>query len=88
MLKDPPPPADAAIDPNSISAFIRPEYLDHAGGVRLPVPGSPHYEDFQRWYLDPSLDNPLLEQATFITAEARNSMNGCMMTTQWEKSLG
>ncbi|MGH9194880.1 MAG: hypothetical protein ACRD1T_03965, partial [Acidimicrobiia bacterium] len=87
MLREPLPPPGAPVDPNTIGQFIRPEFADAAGGVRLPLPGSADYAEFQKWYLDPSLDNPLLEQASFITAEVRNSMNGCMLKIQWEKSL-
>jgi hypothetical protein len=87
MLKEPLPPSDVPVDSANLAAYVKPEFLDSAGGVRFPVPGTQGYEDFQRWYMDPSLDNPLLEQATFITAEVRNSMNTCMFKTQWEKSL-
>lgn len=87
MLADPPPPLDLPVDPANLSQFVKPEYLDPAGGVRLPVPGSPDYGSFQDWYFDPSLDNPLLERSMFITSEVRNSMNGCMMKTQWENSV-
>ncbi len=87
MLREPPPPSDASVDPTALAQFVKPEYMDPAGGVRFPLPGTPDYGDFQEWYLDPSLDNPLLEQASFITAEVRNSMNTCMMKIQWEKSL-
>jgi hypothetical protein len=100
MLKEPTPPPDMPVlpplDPNlpsaglpdSLRSHLKPEFLDQRGGVKVPLPGSENYDDFQQWYLfDPEADNRLYERAMVLTETARNDMNGCMARIQFEGSL-
>jgi hypothetical protein len=90
MLKDPAPAPDAPAGPfpDCLGTFIKPEFLDGSGGVRLPAPGSASYKSFQQWYMfSPSHDNDLYKRALVLTAEVRHDMNGCMAQIQFQDSM-
>jgi hypothetical protein len=78
MLKDPPPEADAPVSTSqTLSEHVKPEFIAQGGGIIIPKTGDPTYEDFRRWFYDPSLDNPLLERATVTSQEVRSSTDPC-----------
>ena len=78
ILKDPAPPADAAVaNAQALSEQIKPEFVAQSGGIILPKQGDASYEEFRRWFYDPSLDNPLLERATVTSQEVRSSTDPC-----------
>ncbi len=73
-LKDPAPAPDMPVGDLSqgLSQFLKPEFIGEDGGLSIPSKGAPGYQEFQAWFYDPALDNPLLEQTTVTT----QSFNG------------
>jgi hypothetical protein len=78
ILKDPPPQADAPVsNSQTLSEYVKPEFIAPSGGIIIPKEGDAAYEDFRRWFYEPSLDNPLLERATVTSQEVRSSTDPC-----------
>jgi hypothetical protein len=81
MFKDPAPPADAPVEglPDSLGQHMKPEFVDEQGGLKIPGPGDPAYEDFRQWYLfDPESDNRLFERSSVTTGPIRQETTICL----------
>lgn len=90
LLSDPKPAPGTPVGtmPDAVNTHLRPEFLDGQGGVKLPVPGSRGYDEFQQWYLfDKDRVNPLYSEALVMTDSVRLTMNGCMEKIEFEDSM-
>lgn len=83
MFTDPPPAADAPVDPaaNSLAEHIKPEFIAQEGGLRVPTPSDASYSDFQQWYsLD--LQNKLAAEASASSEPVRRAIRDCLAELQ------
>lgn len=79
VLKEPAPSADTPVPdtPEGFREYVKPEFVDEAGGLKLPSPGSPSYQEFQLWY-GFNLQNKLLIEASAVTGPVRGATKDCL----------
>ncbi|MGH9198890.1 MAG: hypothetical protein ACRD1T_24585 [Acidimicrobiia bacterium] len=74
VLKEPAPASDNPIPetPEGFREQVKPEFVDEAGGLRLPSVDDPGYNDFQAWY-SADLQNKLRAEATAVSDPVREA---------------